>query len=236
MKYPTITAVMVTLGRIDLVRQSYNHFKRQTYPNKKMLIVTDGGLPEHNALKKMVKVDPDLIILHVGEKKTLGELRNLSVEYAPSDLSIQWDDDDWYGPTRIMEQYKGLKDHKAIMIREQLHYFKDTNEVGWTVDRYGIQGTLLFDRRCGLTYPAERRGEDSVLKKALQLKGYLGLVQGGICYCRTYHGGNTWDRGHHIERIKMMGKSEANMDMKKMKEAAKLYKWPKGWKPLFGNA
>src|ERR1700753_2069997 len=105
-KYPTITAVMVTKGRLSLVRESYACFKQQTYPSKKMLIVTDGNKKEHEALKKLVKTDKDLTIMHVDGKRTLGELRNLSIEYAPSDLTIQWDDDDWYGPTRIMNQFK----------------------------------------------------------------------------------------------------------------------------------
>ena len=55
---PTITAVMVTLGRMKLVRESYNYFKNQTYPAKKLLIVTDGQKKEHDALKALATVDP----------------------------------------------------------------------------------------------------------------------------------------------------------------------------------
>jgi len=236
MKYPLITAVMVTLGRLDRVRTSYSHFKRQTYPNKKLLIVTDGREDEHNALKSLVRRDQELIVLHVGEKRTLGELRNLSIEYAPSDLSIQWDDDDWYGPSRIMEQYEGLGTGKAVLLKEQLHFFADTSEVGWTADRSGIEGTLLLDRSCGLKYPAERRGEDSVLKKALRSRGLVNIVKGGVCYCRTYHGSNTWDRDHHVKRIKRLGKKKSEIDMAAMREAAKLYGWGKEWKPMFGSS
>ena len=233
MKYPTITAVMVTLGRMKLVKESYSHFKNQTYPSKKMLIVTDGKEKEHEALKAMVRKDKSLMVLHVEERKTLGELRNISIEYAPSDLSIQWDDDDWYGPTRIMEQFRGLKDNQAVMLTEQLHYFRDTKQVGWTIDNTGIEGTLLLDRRCGLHYPAERRGEDTVLKKALRSRNILGLVNGGTCYCRTYHGNNTWDREHHVQRIRESGKKKINKE--KLDEAAKLYSWGKTWKPLYGD-
>ncbi len=233
MKYPMITAVMVTKGRLPLVKQSYACFKHQIYPNKKLLIVTDGTKKEHETFKKMVSSDREIMVLHVEQQKTLGELRNLSIEYAPSDLSIQWDDDDWYGPSRIMDQFKGLKDYKAVMLTEQLHYFRDTNEVGWTADRSGIEGTLLLDRNTGVSYPLERRGEDTVVKKLLRNKNMLNLVRGGICYCRTYHGSNTWDREHHIKRIKQIGKKHINMD--KLKEAAKIYRWKHGWTVLEGQ-
>lgn len=236
MKYPTITAVMVTLGRMDLIQESYACFKKQTYPSKKMLVVTDCSKNGHDALKSLVRKDKELLVLHLKDKKTLGELRNLSIEYAPSNLSIQWDDDDWYSPTRMMDQFKGLqKGYKAVMLKEQLHYFRDTKQVGWTVDKHGIEGTLLLDRRCGVQYPSERRGEDTVLKKALRRKGLLGLVKGGICYCRTYHGNNTWDRKHHIQRIREIGKTEAEMNKNKLKEAALLYNWEEGWEPIYGE-
>jgi len=235
MKYPTITAVMVTLGRMKLVNESYHCFKNQTYPAKKILIVIDGNEEQHNVFKLMARKDKEVIILHLKNRKTLGELRNISIDYAPSDLSIQWDDDDKYSPTRIMDQFKGLKDSQAVMLKEQLHYFRDTKQVGWTVDQDGIEGTILLNRKCGVYYPAKCRGEDTVLKKELQSKNILNLVTGGICYCRTYHGDNTWYREHHIKRIHEIGKTEKEINQTKLNEAAKLYGWPNGWKPIYGN-
>ena len=235
MKYPTITAVMVTLGRIDLVQESYHCFQSQTYPAKRLLIVTDGGEVEHEALKNIAYQDKQVAVLHIsGTKKTLGELRNISIEYA-TELSIQWDDDDWYGPTRMMDQWKGLSEGKAgVMLTEQLHYFRDTGEVAWTVDTTGIEGTLLLDRKYKIKYPMHRRGEDTVVKRELQRRGLLSLVKGGTCYCRTYHGGNTWDRAHHVERIKIMGKTEKQMNKQQLEKAAVMYNWKKDWKVIYG--
>lgn len=229
MACPTITALMVTLGRTELVKESYKYFREQTYPAKKLLVVTDGEDREHEFLKSLARLDKNVTVLHVGgPRKILGELRNLSIKYSPSDLSIQWDDDDWYGPTRIMDQFKGLGTGQAVMLQEQLHYFRDTNQVAWTVDSSGVEGTLLLDRRCGLKYPLEKRGEDTVLKKALQVSNLLNLVPGGTCYCRTYHGNNTWDREHHVRRVQEIGKKQ--LDKEKLLEAAKFYNWKKGWK------
>lgn len=233
-QYPMITALMVTTGRIPLVKQSYKYFKKQDYPNKHLLIVNDGDVKEHEALKKIMGEDREVSVLHSARKRKLGELRNLALEYSPSDLTIQWDDDDWYGPTRISEQYKGHHDgeYPAVVLKEQLHYFCDTNEVAWVSDPNGIEGTLFLDRRAGKFYPPASKGEDTVLKKELKLQNMLHIVEGGTCYCRTFHGSNTWDRDHHIERIRVMGKKR--IDMEALKKAARIYRWPKGWKPLFG--
>lgn len=220
MKYPTITALMVTMGRLPLVHESYKFFTTQTYPQKRLLVVTDCTQKEHEALKKLAYDDKRVLVMHVGERLSLGELRNLSLEYSTSDLTIQWDDDDWYGPTRIMDQWTGLKKASAVMLKQQLHYFRDTGKVALTCDPTGIEGTLLMDRRCGLTYPSQKKGEDTVLKKDLTERKLLNLVPGGVCYCRTYHGNNTWDRSHHLDRVKNFKKP---ITKKELKDAEKTY-------------
>ncbi len=231
MGYPLITAVMVTYNRLPFVKESYECFKKQTYPAKKILILSDGDEKEQDELKSLTKQDKRILVMHLKGKKTLGELRNMSIDYAPSNLSIQWDDDDWYGPTRMMEQWEGLEKGKsAVMLKEQLHYFRDTGEVAWVVDKSGIEGTLLLDRRCKLRYPAKRRGEDTQLKHELIEADLLSLAKGGICYCRTYHGRNTWEKDHHIKRIKKLGKTQDNTEQ--IKKAAQYYPWKTSWKFL----
>ncbi len=234
---PTITAIMITRGRIDLVRQSYLSFKHQTYPAKKLLIVTDGR--EKADVKHLARTDRDVMILHAnGTGKTLGQLRNLALAYA-SDLSIQWDDDDWYGPTRMVHQWQALENGKsAVMLTEQLHYFRDTGQVGWTVDSTGIEGTILFDKRCPARYPAWKRGEDTALKAELQRQNLLALAPGGACYCRTYHGDNTWDRNHHVNRIRAIGKTATQLqeDWEQLEAAARWYGWRSDWRPLAGTS
>lgn len=233
--YPTITAIMVTRGCMDLVAESYRCFKTQTYPVKKLLIVTNGR--EKEEIKNLARKDKDVLALHVaGESPTLGELRNASLIYA-SRYSIQWDDDDWYGPTRMADQWKGLVGGAAaVMLTEQLHYFRDTAQVGWTLDPTGIEGTILFDKSCDLRYPLLRRGEDTALKAELRRSELLTLVAGGICYCRTYHGANTWDHQHHIDRVRALGKSAQQLEGERdrLRQAARLYRWRADWRPIIG--
>src|SRR5258708_27122440 len=117
MTFPTITALMITKGDPNLVFQSYGCFDRQTYPNKKLLIVTNGW--ENQEFKDLTKQDRRVAVLHTDDRsKTLGELRNLSLTYA-THLSLQFDDDDLCDPSRMFLQYQALGKAKATMLTEQ---------------------------------------------------------------------------------------------------------------------
>ena len=174
---PTITAIMITRGRIDLVRQSYLGFKQQTYPKKKLLIVTDGR--EKADVKNLARTDKDVMILHAnGNGKTLGQLRNLVLKYA-SDLSIQWDDDDWYGPTRMLHQWQGMENGKsAVMLTDQLHYFETPARWAGLWIQPGSRDHFIRQAMSS-SYPAWKRGEDTALKADLRRQNFLALISGG---------------------------------------------------------
>lgn len=228
-KQPIITALMISKGNINLVRESYNCFVRQNYPAKRLLIVTDCTPKVLRALIELTKNNREVSILHVKDKLTLGELRNLSLKHSPSDLTIQWDDDDWFAPNRMSLQYLMLHNKTAVLLTEQLHYFRNSNEVALIKDFSGIEGTILLNRASGFKYPSLRAGEDTVLKQELVRKNAVTLVSGGFCYCRTYHGNNTWDLEHHLQRVT---KLQQHAPMSFYEEAAKIYSWPPGWKIL----
>jgi glycosyltransferase involved in cell wall biosynthesis len=233
MKYPLITALMVTTGRLNLIKESYKDFTKQTYPNKKLLIVTDCEEERHEALKLIAKEDTRIKIVYVKSPtaKSLGELRNIALDLG-SNLSIQWDDDDRFSADRIMIQYNGLKKASAVLLADQFHYFMQANKVAWTEDQTGIQGTLLFDKKCGLKYPAEKLGEDTLLKNQLLEKDLINVVLSNGCYCRRYHGQNVWDLKHHLNRAKNFSKPVSTIDGKDLAKAAEVYNWTPGWKLL----
>jgi len=236
MMSPEITALLLTRDRLEMTRVSYLMFTKQTYPNKKLLILSDGEPDEIAALNEYTS-DARVTLLTTASGKTLGELRNIAVSHA-SDLSIQWDSDDWYGTDRMQVKYDALGDKAAVLLLEQLHYIADTNEVGWVIDPSGIEGTVLLDRRCGFQYPHISIREDTALKLQLQQLELINVVPGGICYCRVFHGKNTWDRQHHLNRISRRGKtaSQLELDWDQLEHAARIYGWPAGWKVVGGNS
>jgi glycosyltransferase involved in cell wall biosynthesis len=140
--------------------------------------------------------------------KTLGELRNESVALARGTLVCQWDDDDRSHPDRLRIQIQALlqENASACYLTQQLHRFVDSGEQiaeDWSHDLYPrnvVQGSAVVRRDAMPRYPALRRGEDTALLHALIEAGEpIARVEGQPwLYCYQFHGGNTFERAHHV--------------------------------------
>jgi len=236
---PVVTALTVTRGRLPLGRSAIEDFRLQTYPHRRLLILTDGGDEEADAYRAETKFDDRIGVLSLPKEagKSLGELRNIALASSPSDWTIQWDDDDRYHPERISSQVLGITPGvAAVFLREQLHRRESTNEVAWVRAPHGgvIEGTILYNRRFPLRYPHLRRAEDSVLSRGLENSRVSTSIEGGILYCRIYHGTNTWDEAHHLDRMTRLGISEDELLQRSalLQEASRVYRWPENWRLL----
>ena len=235
MSTPPICALMVTYQRVSMVAEALACFDAQTYPNRTLVIVSNDTDEDRKSLQLLVARRPDVDLIFVQGSIPLGAQRNIALEAARCDWTIQWDDDDWCHPRRMEIQSYGIRSGAAgVMLCEQLFYFRQQNAVSWVRDQTGIEGTILFNRACGIRYPAMQRGEDTALKSQLVQANLVNLVDGGIVYCRTYHGTNTWAFGHHWQRIEAMalGEQEVVRRQSELLEAAKVYRWPSRWRLL----
>ena len=109
---PTVCAVMLTANRPEMARQAVECFRRQTYPNKRLLVydtgakalhtldIDEGYAPEWYAQRGRPLQFEDSV-------STIGHLRNQAALFPmanDADIIIHWDDDDWSHPSRIAEQ------------------------------------------------------------------------------------------------------------------------------------
>ena len=195
-------------------------FCRQTYPRRELVVVTDGPCQRGELARRISELGRDDIVLeHVPAKSTLGELRNHSLDVAHGEIVCQWDDDDRYHPRRIESQFSRLVESNAdvCLLQEQLHYIQPERKLYWSHWGRGwrkaslIPGTLFARKFPEIRYPEAGedsiRGEDSVLITRLKKLGkkIVGLKHQGHLYLRTYHGQNTWDLTHHMQRIQLGG-------------------------------
>src|ERR1041384_116717 len=104
---PTVCAVMLTRDRPALAAKAVECFRRQTYPNARLLILNGGstsmGFSEYAGYTPgyIVELHRDL------QRYTIGALRNLANEATQplnAQILIHWDDDEWSHPNRITEQ------------------------------------------------------------------------------------------------------------------------------------
>lgn len=213
---PKISCLLVTGdGRIDYVKQSFKCYCDQTYPNKELVVVTDGSYEYKKQIQEMTKDRNDVCLIFLNGRYTLGALRNISIYLCTGDVFVQWDDDDFNMPDRIMIQYNWM--HKSgkmcCYLSDQLHYYFPTKELYWEnwwefhsgfSIKYGlIPGTLMaYKKDFSTRYPSSgvhaRAGEDSVLSNALSEQGNITLLKKfGNLQVYSYHGNNVWDIQHH---------------------------------------
>jgi len=200
---PLISCLCVTHKKPDMLRRAIRCFDNQRYHNKQMVIVyEESDQPTHeyiiqqcfDANIKIIKINAEL------PKKTLGELRNISVREAEGNFVCQWDDDDWYNPDRLSNQMNHLLLHeKPANILTRWIVVDACAKKVFLSNKYLWEGSILCrrDLMLQIPYPSLARGEDSYVIESLYKQGYLSVINHmPYLYVYTYHGNNTWDAGH----------------------------------------
>jgi glycosyltransferase involved in cell wall biosynthesis len=211
---PLISCLMVTLpvpARLAAFRRSLADYRRQTWPNRELVIVLDQGRAEDRAAIRAAVAASDRGDIRIVEPEgalTLGALRNVSMGAARGDIVCLWDDDDRYHPERLATQLGALRQsgRLASCLSEVMQYFPAHRRLyltNWTATPLGIKPAALICRRTALipypeTGPDARLGEDLVVLTELkQRDGIHGLAGLPHLYVYVSHGLNTCGDDHH---------------------------------------
>lgn len=207
MSSPLISCLMVTAGRADLAERAVQCFAAQTWPRRELVIVDDGA-DDYEPMLARYRDRATIRYQRIAPQpgRLLGALRNLSLDLAAGDCCTQWDDDEWYHPERLARQMaarsgaNGASVLRYTLMHVNVEPFRD--HPFRTGLRRGTPGTLLHPRS-PIRYPNLARGEDSVyaaLIRAAHPTTRLGLDHSHL-FIRCYHGTNTWEAGHFVERL-----------------------------------
>jgi glycosyltransferase involved in cell wall biosynthesis len=110
------------------VAQSLRYFEEQDYPNKELIVVDDGD----DLVVDLVSQRPQVYYLAPQYAHTVGVKRNIACEFAHGEIICYWDDDDWYGPSRLSYQVELLARGEADLTGLQLHSVLDLQRMqGW---------------------------------------------------------------------------------------------------------
>ncbi|MCW3084634.1 MAG: glycosyl transferase family 2 [Bacteroidetes bacterium] len=213
-KYPKISCLTVTKDRLIALKTAIRCYCDQTYPEKEMLIVTDGSAWYKAAIQRYINElgRNDIRLVAIGETCTLGKLRNISMAEASGKIICQWDDDDLYHPERLSIQFEKMtsENAKACCMTDQLQYFWEQREMCWCSWKKSelsplhqlIPGTIMLYKDKRFAYPETGQyaasGEDSVfLATIYETFPIAGLSGMGHLYVYTYSGNNTFSEDHH---------------------------------------
>ena len=212
---PLVTAVMITgmhKSRYALARVAIECFKKQTYPNKELLIINHGG-------ESLFTGDARIRELRLTKSKTdtVGDLRNLGLKYADGEYIISWDDDDWHHPKRIQTQMTAQLDGSAVFLKHRINYSFKNGCALYDVAAKGAEATILHPKNVEFRYPSLLRGSDTTF--ANSFKKRIALDNDPALYIRFYHGLNLWDDGHimrHLAGSQFKNEFQINPDHKRL--------------------
>jgi glycosyltransferase involved in cell wall biosynthesis len=196
---------------MDFVLQSIRYFQRQDYPARELIILDDGT----QECLSPISNDNRIRLVPMQPGATIGAKRNHGCLLARGAIIAQWDDDDWYGPSRLRAQVTPLLENAA-----DLTAFSDCTFLelaNWTFWDCGSKlfkrmfvgnvhgGTLVFKRSLfeqGLRYPEQSFSEDAYFlyqcnRKAARVGGVPSA--GNFIYVR--HPNSTWrfECGTHVD-------------------------------------
>lgn len=106
MSTPSVCAILLTADRPEYTRQAVDCFRRQTYANKRLLVVDSSEFGND-------ELEMEWLTYFRANQYTIGELRNKACERSESEIIVHWDSDDYSHPNRIAEQVALLQSSGA---------------------------------------------------------------------------------------------------------------------------
>ena len=202
---PKVSCLCITKNKEHILRESIISYQNQIYKNKELIVVyEDDNEYINDIIENFNSEDIKYIKISTKNKKTLGELRNISIQRASGEYVCQWDDDDWYHPLRIWEQFKNMKLNNkkgSILsswtvydnVKNDLLECKRLNLIGW-------EGSFLFEKSSLKSlYPDMTRGEDTSFIKNIEKD--LHVLYRPELYIYRVHSSNTWGYKNLYDRI-----------------------------------
>ena len=252
---PMISCLTVTLNRLVLLKEAIHYYCEQTYPNRELIIVTDGSPRYRQAVDDYLRWlgRSDIRLVYVTETgKTLGALRNISLDAARGDIVCQWDDDDLNHPQRLERQYEQMNaaGADACCFTDQLQFFFQGRSLYWSDWRTAagnginhlIPGTLMVHRDTRFRYPETDEfaaaGEDTVLLEQIAMERTVTPFQdAGFLNVYSCHGKNVFPELHHRRIAAQSGRSFEFLRRQEsvLRDALRHYRLPEPYRVTTGE-
>ena len=200
---PAVSCLMPTYNRRSFVARAIHYFQQQDYPERELLILDDG----EDRVEDLVPAgDPSIRYLRLDERATIGCKRQIACEHADGEIMVQWDDDDWFGPTRVSRQVAPLATGTADISGILKGYLLDLTTFRFfgggpplhegQLRAWIVAGTLAVTRhawRSSGGYPDCSIGEEvALLRQVIERGGRVASIVNDGMYMTVRHSANSW--------------------------------------------
>ncbi len=179
---PAVSVLMPTM-RPENVTRCVENFGKQTYENKELILILNNAEFDLDAIQRDANSIPNVQVLHVKERTTLGDCLNWGVEVASGKYVAKMDDDDYYGEQYLSDAvlaasfsdaeivgkgvcfvYLEAIDSTALRETAPEHTFASASVAGGSLF---IQSDVVRD----IIIPSLSRGEDTNFQLSAQQAG-----------------------------------------------------------------
>lgn len=208
---PLVSCVMPTADRRAFLPLALASYLAQDFPSRELLVVDDGTRDASDLLQGISGVRH----LRLSARASIGHKRNLACDAARGAVIVQWDDDDWYGPSRLRLQVEPILEGRADITGLTCDHLLDLQQGQWWSPSRALHarlfhgdvhgGTLAFARRlftAGVRYPDRSLAEDAMfLRRAMESGARLLRLAEHRCFVYMRHGRNAWafEAGSHVD-------------------------------------
>lgn len=127
--YPKVSCIMPTKNRKEFVSKAIQHFLKQSYENKELIIVDDGDKPVDTLIPSNVS---NIKYVSLNAHHSIGHKRNIANELASGDIIMHWDDDDWMAKGWISTQVNALLHSESDVTGiTNAYYFDPHKQLAW---------------------------------------------------------------------------------------------------------
>lgn len=200
---PSVSCLMPTYNRRPFVARAIRFYQQQDYPDRELLILDDG---EDRVEDLVPPDDPSIRYLRLDHRATIGTKRQIACEHADGEVLMQWDDDDWFGPTRVARQVAPLASGAADISGILKGYLLDLTSFRFygggpplhegQLHSWIVAGTLAFTRsawRASGGYPDCSIGEEvALLRLVIERGGRVAPIVNDGMYVTVRHSANSW--------------------------------------------
>ena len=127
-KRPSVSVLMPTM-RPENVVQCLDNFKKQTYPEKELILILNNAEFDLESIREQTEGVPNVQVLHVEGPTTLGDCLNRGVSASSGDYVAKMDDDDYYGEHYLSDSVlaASFSDAEVVGKGSFFMYFEDTD-------------------------------------------------------------------------------------------------------------
>ena len=118
---PSVSVVTPTM-RPENVAHCLETFRKQTYENKELVLILNNAEFDVGAIRKDVASIPNVQMLHVEGRTTLGDCLNRGVEAASGSYVAKMDDDDYYGERYISDSVLAASFSDAEIVGKGVYF------------------------------------------------------------------------------------------------------------------